>query len=44
MSSLSQTATTRFTQPLMQVWCELGCILPNEHEKHTDLPNENMGL
>lgn len=44
MSSLSQTAITRFTQPLMQVRCELSCISPNEHEKHPVLLDENMGL
>ena len=44
MSSLSQTAITRFTQPLMQVRCELCCISANENEEHPVLPYENMGL
>ena len=37
MSSLSQTAITRFPQPLMQVRCALHCSSSNEHQKHSVL-------
>jgi hypothetical protein len=40
MSSLSQTAITRFPQPLMQVRRRLHYVSPNEHEKDSVLPDE----